>query len=143
MFTKAINLSVIVLSITLFSCQSESEKKWEETMKVHDEVMLKMQETGDAEMKLDQLITHAKTADSNAVIFSKIDTLQQAYSQLEKADEEMMDWMASIQKPRKGDNQDSIIQYLEKEQKAIIQVGVVMDNAIENANQIIQSLEKK
>lgn len=134
----AFSIAIFALS----SCQNETGKKWEETMKVHDEVMLKMQETGDAEMKLDQLITQAQAADSNTILFSKLDTLQQAYQLLEVADEEMMDWMANIQKPQKGDDQDSIINYLNKEQKAIIEVGHHMDNAIHHANALIKSLEK-
>lgn len=142
MLTKSIPFVIGTCLIIFSSCQSEASKKWEETMKVHDEVMLKMQETGDAEMKLDQLITQAKRADSNTLIFSKIDTLQQAYLVLEKADEAMMDWMATIQKPKLADDQDSILNYLQNEQAAIIEVGILMDDAVNHANSLITSLEK-
>ena len=134
-------LLIFGMVFLMLSCQNESTHKWEETMKVHDEVMLKMQETGDLQSKLDQLITRAKK-DSTTVLFSKLDTLQFAYNALEKADIEMMDWMASIQKPKKGDDQDSIINYLNTEQKAIITVGVNMDNAVTQAKNILKSLER-
>lgn len=142
MLAKTIPTAILILSLFLQSCQSESNKKWEETMKVHDEVMLKMQETGDTEIKLDQLITLASAADSTTLLHSKVDTLEHAYFLLEKADEAMMDWMAAIQKPRIGDDQDSILNYLNQEQQAIIEVGIQMDNAITHAELIIESLEK-
>jgi hypothetical protein len=132
---------VIGLSTFLFSCQNESELKWEETMKVHDEVMLKMQETGEMQTKLNALIVRAKT-DSTSVLFTKSDTLKAAYKKLELAEEEMMDWMASIQSPKSNDDQDSILNYLDTEQKAIILVGEHMDASVVEANNILKSLEK-
>jgi len=134
-------VSVIGFSLFTISCQNETGHKWEETMNVHDEVMLKMQETGEMQSKLDQLIIRAKK-DSTTVLFTKLDTLQFAYEALEIADIEMMDWMASIQKPKTGDDKDSILNYLNTEQKAIIEVGVNMDNAVTQAENILKSLEK-
>ena len=139
MFNKII--TVIIITFTLVSCQNKTTQKWEETMRVHDEVMLKMEATGTLGLKINNLIEQTQKADSNTILFSKLDTLQSAYSKLELSEEEMMDWMASIQKPKKGDRQDSIIQYLEQEQKAIIEVGHHMDAAIENAELILNSLE--
>jgi hypothetical protein len=136
-------LTIILSSTLLISCQDQASLKWEETMKVHDVVMLKMQKTGESGMKVNDLVSRAKLADSNSILFSKIDTLEKAYHQLELADEEMMDWMASIQKPQKGDPQKVTFQYLEKEQQAIIAVGHKMDAAIDHAEMVIKSLEKK
>ncbi len=133
--------STIILLLFVSSCRNETEIKWEKTLKVHDVVMLKMQETGEIEAKLDQLITRAKK-DSSTILFAKLDTLQGVYNQLEIADEEMMDWMANIQSPKSGDNKDSILLYLDQEEKAIIEVGIHMDNAVTNAQALIKSLEK-
>ena len=137
---KLITSSLIML-LAVSSCRNETEIKWEETLKVHDVVMLKMQETGDMEAKLNQLISRAKQ-DSTTVLFTKLDVLQEAYKQLEIADEEMMDWMASIQAPKSGDDKDSILLYLDQEEKAIIEVGVHMDDAVSQAEALIKSLEK-
>ena len=134
-------IPVLGMVFFMLSCQNETTLKWEETMKIHDEVMLKMQETSDLESKLDELIIRAEK-DSTTILFTKIDTLQAAHSVLGKVNEEMMDWMASIQKPKTGDDQDSIINYLNKEQKAIIEVGVNMDNAVIQAQEVLKSLEK-
>ena len=134
-------ISALGVILVMISCQNPTTLKWEETMKVHDEVMLKMQVTSDLESKLDKLILHAE-ADTLTVLYTKIDQLKGAHLFLGEVNEEMMDWMASIQKPRKGDNQDSIINYLETEQKAIIEVGVHMDEAVNQAQNLLKSLEK-
>lgn len=131
--------TLLVFLIT--ACQSKSEKKWAETMKVHDEVMLKMQETGDLEIRMIELISRAGK-DSNSILFANIDTFQYAHDILDGVDEEMMDWMAHIKAPQTGDNQDSIIAYLEAEKLAIIKVGEHMDQAIKQTKDIIKSLEK-
>ena len=137
---KLLSVTIVML-LTISSCKNETENKWEKTLKVHDVVMLKMQETGEMEAKLNQLISRAKL-DSSTVLFTKLNVLQEAYKQLEVADEEMMDWMASIQAPKSGDDKDSILLYLDQEEKAIIEVGVHMDNAVDNAEKLIKSLEK-
>lgn len=134
--------SLIIISLFLVSCQSAAEKKWEETMKVHDAVMLKMQETGEMGQKIDALLETAKAADSTSILFIKQDVLVDAFQQLEAVDVEMMDWMANIQKPRKNDDQDSIVTYLNQEEQAIIAVGKHMDDAIHHAHKVISSLEK-
>tara|TARA_R110002050_G_scaffold263065_1_gene403459 strand:+ start:19408 stop:19833 length:426 start_codon:yes stop_codon:yes gene_type:complete len=134
-------LAIVLTATVLISCQDKKGEKWEETMKVHDAVMLKMQETGEMQAKLNQLIMRAKQ-DSSTILYTKLDTLQIAFDALEKADVEMMDWMAHIQKPRKNDNQDSVLNYLEQEQQSITAVGVTMDNAVTQAENILKSLEK-
>lgn len=134
-------IALISIIIFLFSCTSKVTKSWEETMKVHDEVMLKMQENGELESKLNALIIRGK-ADSSTVLFTKVDTLQFALDQLSKADEEMMDWMAAIRAPLPDDNVDSTLAYHEEQQKEIIIVGNHMDEAATNAEKIIKSLEK-
>lgn len=142
MLKSTTTFSLIAISIFIVSCQSAVTQKWEETMKVHDEVMLKMEETAEMNQKLNGLLEYGKNADSTNVLFQKQDTLIQAIEILEEADIEMMDWMANIQKPRKGDDQDSIIQYLEDEKIAILVVGDHMNAAIENAQRVISSFEK-
>lgn len=133
--------SILLIQTFNTSCQSEEEKAWMKTMHSHDEVMLKMQENGDLQSKLNELISRAQL-DSNSILFSHMDTLQMAYNDLAASDEEMMDWMATIQSPRKGDDQDSILNYLSTQEQAIIEVGVHMDHAANQAKNILKSLEK-
>ncbi len=142
MLKSTTTFSLMVISIFLISCKSEVTQKWEETMKIHDEVMLKMEYTSEMSRKISGLLEHGQKADSTSILFQNQDTLRQAIEILEQADIEMMDWMANIQKPRKGDDQDSIIQYLEDEKIAILVVGDHMNAAIKNAQGVISSLEK-
>lgn len=133
--------SILTVQIISSSCQSEEEQAWLKTMHTHDEVMLKMQENGELQTQLDELILRAER-DSGSVLFTHLDTLKMAYDDLALSDEEMMDWMAAIQAPKQGDDTDSILQYLSEQEKAIIEVGVHMDQAADQAKNILKSLEK-
>lgn len=133
--------SILTVQIISSSCQNEEEQAWLKTMHTHDEVMLKMQENGELQAKLNELIVRAER-DSGSVLFTHLDTLKMAYDDLALSDEEMMDWMAAIQAPKQGDDTDSILQYLSEQEKAIIEVGVHMDQAANQAKNILKSLEK-
>lgn len=133
--------SILTVQIISSSCQNEEEQAWLKTMHTHDEVMLKMQENGELQTQLDELILRAER-DSGSVLFTHLDTLKMAYDDLALSDEEMMDWMAAIQAPKQGDDTDSILQYLSEQEKAIIEVGVHMDQAADQAKNILKSLEK-
>ncbi len=134
-------ISVFSIAFLIFSCTSKVTKSWEETMIIHDEVMLKMQENGQLESKLNALITRAHE-DSSSILFTKIDTLQFALDQLSLADDEMMDWMAAIRAPLPEDDVDSTLSYHKEQQEKIVEVGVHMDEAANQANDILKSLEK-
>lgn len=135
-------ISIATIAIINVSCQSEQEVLWADTMQVHDEIMLKMQENGEIESKLNAIIEQAKQADSNSVIFTKLDTLEMAMQDLAKADEEMMDWMAHITAPQKGDDPEETKTILTAKKAEIIEVGVHMDNAAAHAEALLSSLEK-
>jgi len=133
--------SILTVQIINSSCQNEEQTAWLKTMHTHDEVMLKMQENGELQTKLNELIARAER-DSNSVLYTHLDTLKMAFDDLALSDEEMMDWMAAIQAPKQGDDKDSILLYLSEQEKAIIEVGVHMDQAANQAKNILKSLEK-
>ena len=135
-------LSILVLSFYIISCQSESEQAWESTMKVHDEVMVKMQENGPVESKYNELIKRAEIADTNSVLYSKLDTLRFTLNNLSITDEEMMDWMAAIQSPNTYQGDSDYLEYLNQEKENIIIVGEHMDLARTRAEDLLTSLEK-
>ena len=135
-------LSIATLAIFNSSCQSEQEVLWADTMQVHDEIMLKMQQNGEVENKLNAVIKRAEIADSNSILFSKLDTLQMAMDDLAKADEEMMDWMANITATQKGDDPEKTKISLTTKKAEIIEVGVHMDLAAAHAEALLTSLEK-
>jgi len=131
----------ISLMALITSCTNEVEDSWAETLRVHDEVMLKMQDNSELEQKLTELIKRGN-ASTTSVLFTKIDTLEGALEVLAKSDEAMMDWMASIQEPHKGDDVDSTLTYHKELTISIIEIGVQMDDAALNAENILKSLEK-
>lgn len=138
------NLSMflaIFLASILSSCTNKVDKSWEKTLRVHDEVMLMMQENGEIEKKLNELIKLGN-ANEKSVLHSKIDTLQGALNNLSAADEEMMDWMATLKKPQKGEDPSTVLAYHKERQKTIIKVGDDMVLAAKQANALIKSLEK-
>ena len=135
-------LSVLFLAFQTISCQSESEKAWESTMKVHDEIMLKMQENGPIESKFNELIERAEVADTNTGLYSTLDTLKISLNKLSLADEEMMDWMAAIQSPATYQGDLEYLTYLNQEKENIITVGEHMDEARVHAENLLKSLEK-
>lgn len=135
-------LSILFLAFQTISCQSESEKAWETTMKVHDEVMVKMQENGPLESKYNELIKRAEVADTNSILYSKLDTLRFTLNILSISDEEMMDWMAAIQSPNTYQGDTDYLEYLNQEKENIIIVGEHMDLARTQAENLLISLEK-
>lgn len=134
-------MAVALLALTLVSCQSAEDKAWEETMVVHDEIMVKMQENGPLESKFNMLITRAEQ-DSNSILFSKIDTLKDALNKLEVADEEMMDWMASIRNPHTYKGEQDYVTYILSEKDEIVAVGVRMDEARAHGEAVLKSIEQ-
>ena len=138
------NLSLFLAIISmafLSSCTNEVDKSWEETLRVHDEVMLIMQENGEIEKKLDELIKRGNTSE-NSVLHSKVDTLQGALDNLSDTDEAMMDWMATLKKPQKDEDPTTVLAYHKELQESIIKIGDDMMLASKQAEDIIKSLEK-
>lgn len=133
---------VILSSLCLGSCTNQVKDSWDKTMHTHDEVMLKMQDNGDLQMQLNELIKTGKS-DTNSILFTYTDTLQKAIDDLALADEEMMDWMAAIRSPKSGDDVDSTLNYHQEQSKAIIEIGNQMDLAATNAQNILSWIETK
>jgi len=139
---RNLSLFLAIFSMAfLSSCTNEVQKSWEETLRVHDEVMLIMQENGEIEKKITELIKRGN-ASKNSVLYTKIDTLHGALNNLSAADEDMMDWMASLQKPQKDDDPATVLAYHKERQEAIVKIGNDMMLAAKQAEDIIKSLEK-
>jgi len=139
---RKLSLIFAILSVAILSsCKNEVQESWEQTLRVHDEVMIIMQENGEIEKKLDVLIKRGK-ASENSVLHTKIDTLQGALNELSATDEAMMDWMATLQRPQKEANPEEALAYLKEREVAISKVGNDMMVAAQKAEDIIKSLEK-
>lgn len=139
---RKLSLFLAIFSVAIFSsCTNEVQKSWEETLRVHDEVMLIMQENGEVEKKINELIKRGN-ASENSVLSSKVDTLQGALDNLSAADEDMMDWMATLKKPQIGEDPTEVLAYHKGRQQEIIKVGDEMILAAKQADDIIKFLEK-
>jgi Flp pilus assembly protein TadD len=65
------------LLLTVSACTNHAEEQWAKTLKVHDEIMVKMQQNGEIESKLNELLILAQK-DSTSVLFAQSDTLKSA-----------------------------------------------------------------
>ncbi len=122
---------LLILSIPffIFSCSSETEKLRSEVMAVHDEVMPQMDDIMREKARLTVLMED--TRDS-----AKIIQIRTAISELEAADEGMMQWMRSFNPDEYENNEDALIQYYQEEKLRIEEVRTNMLNALNNSRSI-------
>ena len=125
-------LSYILLVVLMVSCKpkinnDEIKTRYDQVMMVHDEVMPKMKPMSQLKKKLKkELINRA----NNAELSMKI---TESLSEIEAADEQMMDWMADFKLPE-DKSEKAQISYLQKEQKKIEKVRMDIESAINNAH---------
>lgn len=110
-------------------------------MVVHDSSMVKMdaiytqisqlrklQETGEDTVAIDQAWNE------------KVLT---AITDLRKADDGMMDWMANYKAPEKGADVDESMAYLEVEMKSITEVDLEIDKSLKNGQSVLDEANSK
>jgi len=142
-------LSIAVISIlsSLLSCgqkshdhndhnhgegkEGDNQALYDEVMKVHDEVMPKMNEVYKLKEQLKKQIS-----DAPDMVAEKKKKIESMIIQLDSASEEMMVWMRNFNPLPDSLGVDSAREYLEKEKVKVNQVKEVMLNAIEEAKAI-------
>lgn len=114
----------------------EQQKKWDEVMVVHDDVMPKM-----------GAITHTHKLLKTVVIDSTMTDLMtqrsKAMSDLQNAEELMWVWMNDLKqlKPmREAKTHQQIMAYLEEQMVSITKVKEDMENSIEKGKALLSSL---
>jgi protein involved in sex pheromone biosynthesis len=114
---------------------ADPETLKDEVMAVHDEVMPKMQDImrlkKKARSKIDSLATDSVT---NA---DQIESLETLITNLEEADEAMMNWMRSYRRDFEGTDEEYVV-YLQEEKESIAAVKEDMLAAIEEAETSLQ-----
>ncbi len=128
---KIFKLAVLFFMFT--SCQgplqnSEAQKLFEETMFIHDEVMPEMGTMHKLRKKL------RKKLDSTELDSTNRKNILNSIQALEKADDEMMEWMAEFKKP---EDTPEAVNYLKNEKIKISAVKESMLKSIENAKHIL------
>ena len=108
-------------------------------MRIHDEVMPEM---GTMQRLGGQLEALQPQLDSSQSL-----VVTRAISDLETADNAMMDWMAALKSPlekiRKSMPADSVLPYLQNETLKIEQVKTDMLESIEQAKRLLQEFSTK
>lgn len=103
----------------------ESSNLYDEVMAVHDEVMPKMRDIRVLTKQLKKIDNYA----DNPQIMGAI-------TQLSKADDAMMDWMAQFKIPKEGTQQDEKA-YLTGQMKSVNNMRDQMMAALDNAQMIV------
>lgn len=138
---KLVSGFTAALLLLALSCANEQKTQEEaqnavrtELMAVHDEVMPRM---GELTMLAGQVKQLLQDSSLNSSTRTEIEVL---LSQMETAEDGMMDWMAAYKQPevlRSSMDHASIMAYLEKEKKTISQVAVQINEGIAKGKQMI------
>jgi len=121
---------VLLLPLALLACNSETENLRSEVMAIHDEVMPKMDDIMKEKSRLSALMS--ETEDSLKII-----RIRTAMSELEAADEGMMQWMRQFKPEEFENDEDALIQYYQEEMVRIKEVKTNMLNALENSKSVV------
>ncbi len=131
-------LSIVAIALFLFSCgnkAAEIKKLSDEVLKIHDEVMPKMQDL--ANLKKDFLAISDSTLDS----LSRISVAEEV-AKLEKADEKMMQWMREYNGPAAEASDAEKVSYYQTELDKINAVKTETEAAIDNAKKELEKHAK-
>ena len=123
-------LTALVILLAIVSCKKEFaspeiQKAYESVMLVHDEVMPEITTI----QKLKRKIKKLDVKDGAAM---------NLITQLEKADDGMMDWMAGFKLNSKGSKTEQL-KYLSAEQTKIDKVSLDMKKSIQSAQTYLKS----
>ena len=123
-------ISAIAILLVFVSCKKqfaspEIQKAYQSVMHVHDEVMPEITTI----QKLKRKIKKLEIKDDRAM---------DLITQLEKADDGMMDWMADFKLNSKSSKAEQL-KYLSSEQVKINKVSVNMKNSIESAQMYLKN----
>ena len=146
MILNKINLMSFI-AILLFSCQSndpnhiEQEKRHDEVMVVHDEVMPRMGEIHKLGKELKKVVKNNSVEND-----SILNEIKNTIKYLESADDGMMDWMHEYSRPsklRKDKTHEEILAYLDEEMKKVEKVKYDINTSIENAQKLLATQKNK
>lgn len=123
----------LILTMLFVSSCKEKPTLESQVLAIHDEVMPKMGDIHLAKKKLKSVMTESQNDSLNTEVLQLINNLQ-------KADEEMMQWMSNWEVPTKEPEKTK---YLEGEKIKITKVKVDMLSSLEAADQYLSKINKK
>ena len=140
MKTKNTFLLILLCSFTIISCNSNKNKEkelFDKVMRIHDEVMPKMEKLYSQEKLVKEKI---KTAEENTNRNEKkIMELKSTYEELKHANDAMMQWMRGFSTEYGNKTHKQIMEYLEEEEVKIEIVKTKMIEAEKHAEEILKT----
>lgn len=131
-FTKEIRISVVlILLVAIFSCKKDITRtdKYLEVMKIHDVAMAEMGNIHNKSNEIKDLIMNAKSSKDSAMYVTTL-------SELEKAEDGMMEWMQEFKIPK---DYESAQIFLENEIIKVKKVNLDIFSALDNAEKLLTS----
>jgi hypothetical protein len=142
---KQIIFGLFALMLALGACTDPKMEKVVELQKaaieVHDEVMPRMGEIHDLEMKIKKL---RKNYESDTAASAQVinDQLRDQLQSLDIANESMMDWMADyVVDYEKSAPADSAIVYYQQQMEEIKDVKLKMEKSISDAEKFVETFQ--
>ena len=129
-----ISISALLLGLaaTLGSCENEKaaqEKLQKEVLEQHDSIMTKMDLLNEEQMQLDLIRNNFKNMNDVDTLALGL-SIDSAKSELQNADDAMMEWMHNFNPDYTGMSHQQIIDYLNQQHKSIDSVKVLFDHAL-------------
>lgn len=125
----------IILSTACQRQKSEQEKMYTIVMEIHDDVMPEMSTINRLRKQLKAIDTSLVKTPSYSIILNHI-------TDLEKADEGMMSWMAEFSNPTDDTDEATALAYLKNEKVRITKVRDQMLGSITDAKKLLKEVEK-
>lgn len=137
----SIYFAVLSLIVLMFSTcgpsgnkEAETDEIYREVMEIHDEVMPKMQDIMNLKEKMRIKIDSMA---SSGVDQSAIDKMEKMITQLDEADEAMMNWMRNFNTDYEEMSKEEITNYLNEQKEEITEVKDQMQTAIKEAESML------
>ena len=137
-----ISISALLLGLatTLGSCENEKaaqEKLQKEVLEQHDSIMTKMDLLNEDQMQLDLIRNNFKNMNDVDTLALGL-SIDSAKSELQNADDAMMEWMHNFNPDYTGMSHQQIIDYLNQQHKSIDSVKVLIDQSLSGSKALIE-----
>lgn len=135
--------SIFFISLILGNCQqkesSTEDRLYTEVMASHDTIMDEMQTIVNLKSELEDRLDSLEVEDEEELAALK-NEIELAISELNLANESMMNWMRNFNRDFKGTEELTREQYLESENEKIKSVGDQFNEAIRRAEDLLERL---
>jgi hypothetical protein len=131
----------VLLTLGFASCMEsgkEVENLQSEVLELHDTAMVKTDAIYAMIDNLKELKGVAETDSLNPSPMLIVQILD-GITQLRKADDAMMDWMANFETVEKDAPVDESLAYLQQQKTSILEVDSLIDNSLKNGREILDN----